>query len=753
MRYFLVLYVLLVSPPWLVYGQEICITGNVKDRQGAIANAAIWIDDWKGGGISDSTGKWLVCGPPKDTLQVRISYIGYSPTTLKIAGMSSVTIPDIFLEKDPFLLDQIVVTGSNTGRTRGQEPQAMQVLDLDDFLNSGSSTLAEGLCYQTGLRVESNCQTCQFTQLRMNGLTGSYTQMLLDGRPVFNALLSMYGLEQFPVSLLERVEVIRGGGPVALGARAIGGTINLITARPDKNTMDGNLRSALIGGRSLDLMADASVRWVSEDKSFGNGVYIALRERQGWDANNDGFTEIPTLKASSIGWVGHWEISDKHSLDADFWALREFRRGGDQLDIPAHEAQQAEERDHHIFIASIRHRMHLGKHLQLENYAAGQYTSRTHYTGTFGSPGWGDTESANLIFGSIATLDMGDHSLIFGADHSRESTLDEIPGYGFLLDQAVFESGLYFQDVWDISRRLTVDAGIRLNFHNRLALPVLTPRINLMYLAGDYQLRAGWSRGFKGPQAFESDLHISFSGGGVSRVVIDPELTREISDGWYISADRQWNHNENYWFASFQVFANSLRDNFILENTGRDSMGNLLLRRENGQGAIVYGVSAEYSWRCEDIFQWESGWTWQRSTNRGIVQWSDAQPGTSRFLRTPDHYGYSRLDLLPESNISPSLSAVFTGPMLVPHLAGAPGVDEDELKQSPFFADIQCSVSRSWAISGNAGNITLQMGVRNVLNAFQRDLDQGPDRDSNYVYGPFLPRSFYLTVRWNSGSK
>jgi outer membrane receptor for ferrienterochelin and colicins len=60
-----------------------------------------------------------------------------------------------------------------------------------------ANALSEGLCFQPGLRVESNCQTCNYSQLRMNGLGGGYSQILVNERAVFGPLVGLYGLEQF----------------------------------------------------------------------------------------------------------------------------------------------------------------------------------------------------------------------------------------------------------------------------------------------------------------------------------------------------------------------------------------------------------------------------------------------------------------------------------------------------------------------------------------------------------------------------
>ena len=38
----------------------------------------------------------------------------------------------------------------------------------------------------------------------------------------------------------------------------------------------------------------------------------------------------------------------------------------------------------------------------------------------------------------------------------------------------------------------------------------------------------------------------------------------------------------------------------------------------------------------------------------------------------------------------------------------------------------------------------LNGGVQNILNAYQKDFDEGPKRDAGYIYGPGLPRRFFL---------
>ena len=134
--------------------------------------------------------------------------------------------------------------------TRRLAPTLVNVVDLKLFETTNSSTLSQGLNFQPGVRVETNCQNCGFQQVRINGLDGPYTQILIDSRPVFSALSGVYGLEQIPASMIERVEVMRGGGSALFGSSAIAGTINIITKEPLRNSGQLSHTITSIGGSS-----------------------------------------------------------------------------------------------------------------------------------------------------------------------------------------------------------------------------------------------------------------------------------------------------------------------------------------------------------------------------------------------------------------------------------------------------------------------------------------------------------------------
>lgn len=122
-------------------------------------------------------------------------------------------------------LEAVVVSSNRNETTRRMAPTLVSVIGENLFATTNSATLSQGLNFQPGVRVENNCQNCGFQQVRINGLDGPYTQILIDSRPIFSSLAGVYGLEQIPANMIERVEVMRGGGSALYGSSAIAGII------------------------------------------------------------------------------------------------------------------------------------------------------------------------------------------------------------------------------------------------------------------------------------------------------------------------------------------------------------------------------------------------------------------------------------------------------------------------------------------------------------------------------------------------
>ena len=189
------------------------------------------------GTVTDATGHYFLKNLPEGNFVLEVSSVGYKTVRRNVTLKKGRTLEEDFeIEEDAVALDGVVVSANRNETTRRLAPTLVNVVDLKIFENANSTTLAQGLSFQPGVRVESNCQNCGFQQVRINGLDGPYTQILLDSRPIFSALSGVYGIEQIPASMIERVEVMRGGGSALFGSSAIAGTINIITKEPIRNS-------------------------------------------------------------------------------------------------------------------------------------------------------------------------------------------------------------------------------------------------------------------------------------------------------------------------------------------------------------------------------------------------------------------------------------------------------------------------------------------------------------------------------------
>ena len=82
--------------------------------------------------------------------------------------------------------------------SRCDAPVVVNVIGNKLFETVNSTDLAKSLSYQSGLRVENNCQNCGFPQVRINGLEGPYSQILINSRPVVSALSGCTGWSRYP---------------------------------------------------------------------------------------------------------------------------------------------------------------------------------------------------------------------------------------------------------------------------------------------------------------------------------------------------------------------------------------------------------------------------------------------------------------------------------------------------------------------------------------------------------------------------
>lgn len=702
------------------------------------------------GTYADSTGHYFIANLREGRHEIEVSCVGYKTLTRTVHAESGQSQEHNF-ELVPLTdyLDQVVVTGNRYATRRRETGQLVNILSPKIFENAIAVNPAGALDFQPGLRVEYDCANCGFSQLRINGLSGQYTQVLLDSRPVFSSLSMVYGLEQIPASMIERVEVVRGGGSALFGSNAIGGTVNIITKEPTASQLDFSHQTGVLGLSSIDHSTALNASLLSEDRRAGAYIFTMVRGRDAYDRNGDGFSESPMIKGETVGMRTYYKFSQHAKITAEYHHIHEFRRGGDSLELPAHQALIAEQAEHHINGGGISFDWSRAKNA-VNVYSSLQNIARKSYYGTNLDPGaYGSTQDLTLNAG-VQYIRHIDRMLIMpstftgGVDFTANNLIDRMLGYGRIINQQTRTTGVFLQNEWR-DDRFGLLLGLRLDKHNLLTAPVLSPRLTIRYLPGkNWTLRAGYARGFRAPQAYDEDLHVAAVGGDVSLISLDPNLRPEFSNAMNVSADYWLQADEWRFNALAEGFCTSIENVFVLENIGRDADGNILLKRTNSSGATVAGANLEIRAAYNSDFEIQAGATFQRSRYKKEYQWSPEVAPQRRMFRSPDWYGYLTADWDFAAHWHASLNGTFTGPMLIEHYAG--WIASDEERMTPSFFD--GSARLSWHFHPTPYlRCEFSLSCKNIFDSFQDDADFGMNKDSAYIYGPAQPRTWLFGVK------
>ncbi len=728
------------------------IGGHVIDAENGehMPGCVIRIQDTSMATVTDASGHYMFRDLKPGQYSLEVSSIGYVTQTRKTKVNSAQTVELNFeVLPDAFMLDQVVVTSSKSETRRRESPSLVNVLNSATFQRLGACSLADGLDFQPGVRVENDCQNCGFTQVRINGLDGHYSQILMNSRPVFSALTGVYGLEQIPANMIDRVEVMRGGGSALFGSSAVGGTINIITKDPMVNSAQVSHQLTSIGpSGAFDNNTTLNASVVTDNGLAGLFIYGQSRYRDGYDHNGDGFTEVAQLKTQTLGARGFFRTSDISKLTVEYHNTHEYRRGGDRLKVPAHMAMIAEQTDHNIHSGEATYDLWLRDHRDhLSVFAAAQNTRRqSYYDSDMDPDAYGRTSDVVITAGSQWTHPMNRFlfmpaELVAGVEYSFNRLRDVTIGYNHDVKQCVRIYSAYLQNEWR-NERWGFLAGARLDKHSLIHNPIISPRVNVRFNPSkNMNFRASYSTGFRSPQAYDEDFHVAIVGGERVVTVLAPGLKQESSQSVSLSADLYHRFGNVQTNLLVEGFFTDLRDVFALRQLeGTDAMGNAVLERYNGSGARVMGINIEAKAFFSSHFDLQGGITLQRSRYKEAEQWSDNPevPAEKRMFRTPDIYGYLTANWEITHYLTANFSATGTGPMTVQHMEGS-GTDIDLAVRTQSFFDASLKLTYNFKLF-NRVNLDVSAGVSNIFNSYQNDFDLGPTRDSGYIYGPALPR-------------
>ncbi|MFQ6083611.1 MAG: TonB-dependent receptor domain-containing protein [Candidatus Aminicenantia bacterium] len=719
------------------------IKGKVVDREdNPIVKAIILIPEISKSAETDLSGYFEFQQIPMGKYHLEVHKEGYMPYYSEIFNLENenLTFEVILVRK---ITEEIVVTATRTVKLFDEIPIKTYIVSNEEIEKKEASNLADSLCLITGVRVENNCQNCNFSQVRLNGMEGKYTQILIDSSPVISAMTGVYGLEQIPAEMIDRIEIVKGGGSALYGGNAVAGVINVITKEPKENLTSLKIHQESISGRPFTNIGVRS-SLVSKDLNTKAFLFASFQRREPVDLNQDDFSDLGYLSNTSFGFnFYNYFPKINGNFKLGFFRISEERRGGDFFEKPPHQAN----------IAEWCKTDQIGLSSEWSHYLSGKSyynlsisfvsTKRNTYYGSHQDPNaYGNTKNPLIFFNSQFNHEIGSHLFSIGFQYKRDRIRDEAVAYQRMIDDTYHDSGFFLQDDFKISERISFLGGLRLDKHSEIRRLIFSPRMSLLYkITEDLNLRAAISTGFRAPQVFDEDLHITQVGGEGMLIVNSPGLREERSYNISIGLDFGKQIRNNLFQFSFDLFYTRLNDTFILKEIEERERARVF-QRINGSGSKVYGASIDLGIILSPKFSFSSGWTIQRS----FLDQPEPDFNSKKFFRTPDFYGYAKLSYENRRIFDIDLSLEYTGSMIVPHFAGY--ITEDRLENTEPFWVVNVRLHKHIKLAENY-HTKVFIGVFNLSNSYQKDLDKGIDRDANYVYGPRKPRSFYGGVEFS----
>ena len=520
------------GPATLVSGQAV-VEGRVTSGAEPVPFANVGVRGTAFGSAADLDGHFRIEQLPAGTYTVVASALGFAAATrIVTATAGETTTLDFNLEEAVVETEGVVVTGSLIETYVKDSPVKVDVVSPRYLEKIPTANVMEVLENVNGLYQQIDCAVCGTNNIRINGMDGPYTAVLIDGMPIMSSLATVYGLNGISPSLIQQVEIIKGPMSTLYGSEAMGGVINIITKNP--RTAPGaslNVFGTTHGEVAVDVgLVPTRRRFASlvSGTLFYNDVVH--------DENDDGFADTPlTTRVSLFGKGSLTGTDGLKQLDLSARYYYEDRLGGTESflenfsnalrgsDLFYGEAI----RTHRVeVVASYHLRPAEGVRLDV---AFNDHDQDSHY-GDVSYQARQTTGFAQLLW----PLRLGEHhSLLIGAS-LRTQRYDDNTGSTGLFDEAGHElenrpddrliPGLFAQHEWITAGAVRLLSGLRVDYQDNHGI-IAAPRLSLkLGLEEHTKLRLNGGTGFRVVNLFTED-HAAYTGARATVLLenLDPE--------------------------------------------------------------------------------------------------------------------------------------------------------------------------------------------------------------------------------------
>jgi len=511
------------------------VSGIVKSDEKAVGFATIGIKGTSIGTIANEKGFYILTGLRAGNYQLLISNIGFVDVSKKFTIQESQQLKlNIELYSKPKILNEVTVSGTMKEVSKQNAPVAVEIYTPKFFFKNPTSNMFESLQMVNGVLPTINCNVCNTGDIRINGMEGPYTMVMIDGMPIVSALSTVYGLSGIPNSMIERIEIVKGPSSTLYGSEAVAGLINVIT----KNSNTAPKVSLDVFGttyKEYNIDAATSYKWKKASTMLSVNYF---NFNQQVDKNNDNFTDLALQNRVSV--FNKWNFTKKQNREASIAArffyesryggqlqFNNLLRGSDSIYGESIYTKRVEIIGKYQLpiIANIKLMYSYNFHDQNSYYGPSLFAAKQHIG--FAQLVWNKRLGIrhDVLVGSAFRLTAYDDNTPATQSNDSFNVLNN-PSIGLL-------PGIFVQDEIALSANQILLLGTRYDYYQNHG-HIVSPRINYKLTPNRFQtIRLGIGNGFRVVNLFTED-HQALT--GARAVVIKEELKPEQS----------WNANINF---------------------------------------------------------------------------------------------------------------------------------------------------------------------------------------------------------------
>ncbi|MEM0962670.1 MAG: TonB-dependent receptor [Bacteroidota bacterium] len=732
------------------------VQGVVTSNGDSVPLATVRVADTALGTAADAAGAYQLALPDAGTYTLRFSAVGYAPAEREVTASAGETVTlDVALDAATLDAGAVVVTGTLEQMAVRESPVKVDVVPSAFLETVPSANMMDAVERVNGLYQQIDCGVCYTNNIRINGIDGPNTAVLIDGAPVMSSLATVYGLNGISPILISQVEVVKGPMSTLYGSEALGGVINILTKDPaTAPTLSTNVFSTT----QSEVAAEAAyVPLRGRTSLLLSGTLLHVSDFQ--DNNSDGFSDRPLETRVALfgkathrdergfergSLVGKVYVEDRAAGIESFLASPDALRGSSEIYGESIYTRRAE------LIGRLNLRSDLvlqasgAIHDQDSFYGDTEYVA--NQTDGFGQLLWTpETEGTSLdghnvlVGGAVRAIRYDDGSGATGLFDENGVLLENRPDTRIV-------PGLFVQDDWRVNDQLRLLGGLRADVQPDYGI-IPSPRAALKWQpATTTTARLNLGTGFRIVNLFTED-HAAYTGGRATLILEDLEPERSVS----VTASLQQILGERQPVvvdvdAFWTSFSNKIEPDYSV--AGEIRYANL------DGGATTRGVAVQVQGAIASGLRYSVGGT--------LLDVVVEEGGETRPLEfSPDYQGTATLTWEAPGGLVADITARLTGPMALPEydaetrIAYEAATGSPLRLESPVYAVGNLQVTRAFSFGGRLAQV--YVAVENLLDYRQPTplvgfYDGTPGFsetfDTAYVYGPIEGRHVGAGVRF-----